>query len=103
MYAEFTNRVLEIIKQIPSGKVSTYGFIARMAGDPRGARQVVRILHALSNKEKLPWHRVVNSKGYIASPTIPDKEEQASLLRKEGIAVNSGFRIDMQKYLWKNG
>ncbi len=100
MYTEFTKRVLEIIKQIPSGKVSTYGLIARVAGDPRGARQVVRVLHSLSEKEKLPWHRVINSKGVIASPTPEDVEEQAGLLRSEGIIVNPNFHVDLKKYLW---
>ncbi|OLS12394.1 MAG: methylated DNA-protein cysteine methyltransferase [Promethearchaeota archaeon CR_4] len=103
MYTEFTNRVLEIIKMIPRGQISTYGVIAGMAGDPRGARQVVRILHSLSDKEKLPWHRVINSRGYIASPTVQDKEEQAALLRKEGVEVSSDYRIEMRKYLWKQG
>ena len=44
----------------------TYGQIATLAGSPRGARQVVRVLHTLSEKYKLPWHRVINSKGEIS-------------------------------------
>lgn len=62
----FTIKVVKIIKSIPFGKVMTYGQIAFIAGNPFGARQVSRILHTLSLKEKLPWHRVINSKGMIS-------------------------------------
>ncbi len=102
MYAEFTKRVLEIIKQIPPGKVTTYGLIAWAAGDPHGARQVARVLHSLSEKEKLPWHRVINSKGQIASPTPSDKEEQTGLLRAENVEVTEDYHINLAKYLWKH-
>jgi methylated-DNA-protein-cysteine methyltransferase related protein len=61
----FTERAVEIIKNIPEGKVMTYGQIAKLAGSSRGARQVVRILHSMSRKFNLPWHRVINSKGEI--------------------------------------
>ncbi|MFC0471513.1 MGMT family protein [Halalkalibacter kiskunsagensis] len=55
-------KVLDIIKHIPVGKVMTYGQIAKFAGSPRAARQVVRILHSMIRKYNLPWHRVVNKK-----------------------------------------
>lgn len=93
----FTENVIQIIKQIPSGKVMTYGQIARLAGSPRGARQVVRILHSLSKKYNLPWFRVVNAKGEIA---IRDEEAhvaQSIFLEDEGIEVVDGT-IDLVKY-----
>ncbi|WP_077617189.1 MGMT family protein [Bacillus sinesaloumensis] len=93
----FTENVIQIIKQIPSGKVMTYGQIARLAGSPRGARQVVRILHSLSKKYNLPWFRVVNAKGEIA---IRDEEahvSQSIFLEDEGIEVVDGT-IDLVKY-----
>ncbi len=102
MYAEFTTRALDLIKRIPPGKVCSYGFIARAAGDPRGARQVVRILHSLSAKEKLPWHRVINSKGQIAAPTQSDIEEQAGLLKAENIPVSQDYKVDLGKYFWRD-
>lgn len=61
----FTEEVIRIIKHIPRGKVMTYGQIAGEAGSPRGARQVVRILHSMSEKYELPWHRVMNAKGEL--------------------------------------
>ena len=63
---KFTEEVLDIIKMIPKGKVMTYGQIAAYAGNPRGARQVSRILHSMSSSHELPWHRVINSKGGIS-------------------------------------
>jgi methylated-DNA-protein-cysteine methyltransferase related protein len=93
----FTESVIRIIKQIPSGKVMTYGQIAKLAGSPRGARQVVRILHSMSKKYSLPWFRVINSKGEIA---IADEETHAAqviFLKDEGIEVVNGI-IDLKKY-----
>lgn len=73
----FTERVLEVIRSIPEGKVMTYGQIARQAGSPRAARQVVRILHAMSKKFRLPWHRVLNVRGEI----VIQDDEGAQLQR----------------------
>jgi len=94
----FTEKTIKIIKSIPAGKIMTYGQIAAEAGSPRGARQVVRILHSMSEKHQLPWHRVVNAKGEIA---IKDEEThflQITLLRKEGIAVDENHRINVEQY-----
>ena len=62
----YSERIKELIKRIPYGKVATYGQIASLAGNRRGARQVVRILHTCSQKENLPWHRVINARGSIS-------------------------------------
>ncbi|WP_411053920.1 MGMT family protein, partial [Tritonibacter sp. SIMBA_163] len=62
----FTKKVIEIMKNIPEGKVMSYGQVARTAGSPRAARQVARILHSMSQKHGIPWHRIVNAKGEIA-------------------------------------
>jgi methylated-DNA-protein-cysteine methyltransferase related protein len=83
-YSKQTIAILEEIKSIPYGKVDTYGNIAARSGYPNSARQVSRILHALSSKEKLPWHRVVGQKGRIALKGQA-KEEQILLLRSEGV------------------
>lgn len=68
----FTERVIRIIQPIPSGHVMTYGQIARLAGNSWGARQVARILHSMSCKYRLPWHRVINSRGEIAGEIMND-------------------------------
>jgi methylated-DNA-protein-cysteine methyltransferase related protein len=95
---EFTERVVAIIRQIPRGKVLTYGLIAEMAGSRRSARQVARILHSLSGKEKLPWHRVLNAQGAI-SLSGPGHDLQESLLQSEGIRFRDG-KVDLDKCLF---
>lgn len=102
MYTEFTRRVIEAIKAIPPGKVLTYGAVAALAGSPRGARQVVRILHALSGKEHLPWHRVISSNGKISLATQEARDEQATMLRADGVAVSDDYRVMLEDYLWNN-
>lgn len=95
----FTSRVIELIKQIPPGKISTYGAIARIAGNPRAARQVACVIHSCSRKYALPWHRVVNSRGRISL-----KEEgllrQRELLKQEGVVVK-GDKIELSHFLWQ--
>ena len=100
MTQPFTENVLDLIKKIPKGKIATYGQIAAHAGNPRGARQVSRILHSCSTKYKLPWHRVINSKGSISLPPGSGYEEQRELLEKEGIRFNEKNRIRLKDYLW---
>ncbi|WP_334075797.1 MULTISPECIES: MGMT family protein [Paenibacillus] len=94
----FTAQVIEIISAIPAGKVMTYGQVAGAAGSPRAARQVVRILHSMSGKHGLPWHRVVNAQGEIAI-----REEEGFVLQKmflegEGVEVTGEGRIDLAVY-----
>jgi len=99
--SDFTNTVIKIIKQIPVGKVSTYGKIANLAGNPRSARQVSWILHSSSKKYKLPWHRVINSKGIIAMKSVDGKNTQKELLEKEGIEFISEFKVNLKKFQWQ--
>jgi methylated-DNA-protein-cysteine methyltransferase-like protein len=96
---EFTRRVIEAIRAIPPGRVSTYGQIAACAGSPRAARQVVRILHAMSGKYDLPWHRVINSKGEIGLRDPYGRELQISSLEDEGVVVKPGGRIELEEYV----
>ncbi|MFX1568950.1 MAG: MGMT family protein [Promethearchaeota archaeon] len=93
--------IINIIKKIPEGKVLTYGFIAKLAGNPRAARQVSWILHSSSKKYNLPWHRVISSKGKLSLKLIEDCEYQKKLLEKEGIQFSDGFNLNLKKYLWK--
>ena len=73
----------------------TYGQIARLAGSPRAARQVVRILHSMSQKHQLPWHRVINSKGEIG---LRDDGKQKFLLECEGVEVSNAGCISLEKF-----
>lgn len=94
----FTARVIDIIQSIPEGKVMTYGQVAALAGSPRAARQVVRILHSMSEKYNLPWHRVVNKQGEIAMSDEWQHSLQQSLLESEGVDFGLSKRIDLTRY-----
>jgi methylated-DNA-protein-cysteine methyltransferase-like protein len=94
----FTAKAIEIIKRIPEGKVMTYGQIARLAGSPRGARQVVRILHSLSKKHKLPWHRVINAQGRIGVKDDESYMTQKLALLSEGVEWSEDDCIDLATY-----
>ncbi|MYL63211.1 DNA methyltransferase [Bacillus hwajinpoensis] len=95
---QFTENVVTIIKKIPPGKVMTYGQIAKCAGSPRGARQVVRILHTMSRKHELPWHRVINAKGEIGLKSEDGYIDQKMMLEGEGIVFHPNSKIDLTIY-----
>jgi methylated-DNA-protein-cysteine methyltransferase-like protein len=99
-YAPFTARAIHVIRSIPRGKVATYGQVAGVAGSPLAARQVVRVLHALSRRESLPWHRVISSTGAIALPRGAGFEVQKGLLESEGVKVTREGKIELKKHLW---
>ena len=97
---DFTKTVIHIIKHIPKGKVLTYGHIAKLAGNPRAARQVSWILHSSSKKFKLPWHRVISSNGAISIKSIDGKIFQKHLLQEEGVKISDRYKVDLDQSLW---
>jgi methylated-DNA-protein-cysteine methyltransferase-like protein len=97
----FYQRVKMIIKKIPRGKVATYGQIAALAGQPRGARQVAWVLHSASEKDRLPWHRVINRNGTISLPRVSGYELQRALLRREGVEFGLRDIIDLERFQWR--
>ncbi|XID91287.1 MGMT family protein [Paenibacillaceae bacterium WGS1546] len=99
----FTERVIAVIQSIPAGSVMTYGQIAACAGSPRGARQVVRILHSMSEKHGLPWHRVVNAQGEIAIREGEGRYTQQLVLEGEGVEFGLNGRIDLELYRYEPG
>ncbi|PKG21505.1 MGMT family protein [Niallia nealsonii] len=96
----FTLNVIKIIQSIPRGKVMTYGQIAKAAGSNRAARQVVRILHSMSEKYQLPWHRVVNASGKLTIPTEEGKVLQKQLLQNEGIVFEKDDQLSLKRYMY---
>ncbi|MGM0838109.1 MAG: MGMT family protein [Bacillota bacterium] len=94
----FTERAITIMKQIPAGKVMSYGQVAALAGSPRGARQIVRILHSMSRKYDIPWHRVINAMGEIGFKDEEQLIEQKRRLEMEQIVVDKNNSIDLAKY-----
>ncbi|MFF0826628.1 MGMT family protein [Brevibacillus sp. NPDC003359] len=95
---EFTQRALKIIAGIPAGQVMSYGQIAALAGSPRAARQIVRILHSMSKKHKLPWHRVINAQGKIGLQDLDSFTLQKMALESEGVVVSAAGEIELERY-----
>ncbi len=98
---DFTSEVIKLIKAIPRGKVATYGQIAYLTGLYPSVRRVVWILHSCSEKEGLPWHRVVNRKGEISLKPGAGYEKQKELLEREGVVFDDDGRIDLDRFLWE--
>lgn len=99
---EFTLEVIKTIQKIPKGKVATYGQIALLTGRPNAVRGVVWILHSCSKAYKLPWHRVLNSKGKIAfDKRASNYRKQKRLLEKEGVIFSDSEQISLPKFQWK--
>ena len=95
---DISRRIMEEILAVPKGKVCCYRDIALKAGLPNGARQVVRVLHSLSEKFELPWHRIIRYDGSIALEEGAGRELQISLLKAEGVKVSAEGKVDMQRY-----
>lgn len=97
----FKQKVINLIRLIPEGKVASYGQIALYAGLPRAAREVGGILK--ETKEDLPWWRVVNNAGRISieGNWDADKTLQKKLLSAEGVAIGDDFTFDIEKYRWR--
>ena len=90
-------RVYALVRQIPEGRVATYGQIARWLGWPRGARTVGWALRALQPGSGVPWHRVVNAQGRISQREV---EAQRECLEAEGILFDESGGIDLDLYGW---
>jgi methylated-DNA-protein-cysteine methyltransferase-like protein len=99
---DFSLKVIQTLQKIPRGRVATYGQIAALAGKPHAARGVSWILSSSSTAHRLPWHRVLNSKGEIAFPwTSRHFVKQKKYLEAEGVEVTEPNRVDLKKYQWK--
>jgi methylated-DNA-protein-cysteine methyltransferase-like protein len=101
MIDTFHQRAIQVIKKIPQGKVATYGQVASLAGKPRGARMVVRVLNSAWKKDKLPWHRVINREGKISLKKGQGFEIQLGLLKGEGVKFETDNTIDLEKFGWR--
>ncbi len=102
--SECTRLIEAALASIPCGRVSSYGRIALLAGFPRGARQVVRVLHSRSRISGLPWHRVLAQGPKRGSARIAllseGFEEQRQLLLAEGVEVSPGGIVDLERFGW---
>lgn len=94
-------KIYTVVKQIPKGKVATYGLVATLAGNPRWSRVVGYALHVNPEPLIIPCHRVVNREGRVAPAfAFGGEGVQRALLENEGIIFNKDGSIDLKKYCW---
>ncbi|KEC86026.1 MULTISPECIES: MGMT family protein [unclassified Acinetobacter] len=98
---ELVQMILNVIIQIPQGKVASYGQVAKYAGLPKHARLVGRVLGQLPEDHDIPWYRVVNSQGRISLKKLDEKGMciQTAKLLAEDVVVIDG-KINLKKYQW---
>ena len=104
--AAYYEQVWELVRQIPEGKVATYGGIAKMLPPPQGVEIEAYAAFgprwvggAMANcPDEVPWQRVINAKGEISQR--PGAQRQKELLLKEGVIFNEKGRIDLKKFGW---
>ena len=93
--------IYDVVKQIPYGKVATYGQVAELAGSKRWSRVVGYALHANPDPDNIPCFRVVNRFGEVSKAfAFGGENRQIELLEAEGVEFVEG-RVDMKKYQWK--
>lgn len=95
----YRERVYEIVRQIPAGRVMTYGQIAGILGEGYTARTVGYVMHGAD--DDVPWHRVINSQGKCSTGrlTIPMNLQQ-EVLESEGIEFSDSGKCDLRSLLW---
>lgn len=92
-------KIYEVVKNIPQGRVATYGQVALLAGNPRWARVVGYALHNNPDPATIPCHRVVNREGRVATAfAFGGGETQRQLLEKEGVIFEPDGHIDLEKF-----
>ena len=96
----YREKVYEIVRQIPAGRVMTYGQIAEILGEGYTARTIGYVMHA-ANSELVPWQRVINSQGACSTGKIllPYNIQQ-KILEEEGIEFSDKGRCKLEKYRW---
>lgn len=94
-------RIYEVVRRIPYGRVATYGQVALLAGNPRWARVVGYALHANPDPAGIPCYRVVNRLGEV-SPAFAfgGGNQQTALLQSEGVEFGPDGRIDLARFGW---
>ncbi len=98
----FQHRVLRIVRTVPSGRVTTYGVVATLAGSPRAARAVGQTLRTcVHDSDGVPWQRVINGQGRISCKGDTMRvTRQRDLLEAEGVVFDTDGRVDWDVVLW---
>ena len=97
--SKYRERVYEIVRRIPRGRVMTYGQIAELLGEGYTPRTVGFAMHDAD--DATPWHRVINAQGAISTGRIVlPHDKQQRLLETEGVRFDKTGRCDLQTFLW---
>ncbi|MGF1695979.1 MGMT family protein [Vibrio lamellibrachiae] len=97
---QFSVQIFAVIHQIPQGKVTSYGAIAKLAGYPGYARQVGKVLSNLPKDTRLPWYRVMNSQGQISLKGDSLQRQKIKLI-EDGVEVSAGGKVKLSVYQWQ--
>ena len=93
------DKIYEVVRRIPKGRVATYGQIALAAGNPRWARVVGYALHVNPDPESIPCYRVVNREGRVSPAFVFGGENiQVELLKNDGVTFIDDTHVDMEKF-----
>ena len=99
--SDFFKDVIEVVKLIPKGKVSTYGMIANYLGAKKSSRLVGWALNKVSKNSEIPAHRVVNRNGLLTGKNnFPTQNYMKDELEREGLNIKEDSIVDFNKYLW---
>jgi len=102
MEKDFFQRVYEVVKQIPYGKITTYGAIAKKIGAPKSARMVGYALNASAMQEDVPAHRVVNRKGLLTGKHhFQGTNLMQQLLENEGVKIKENTVQNFNNHFWE--
>ena len=101
MSNELAQMILAVVSQIPKGKVGSYGQIEKLAGLPKHARLVGRVLGQIDDRAVIPWYRVINSQGKMSTSHLTENGDhlQQTLLLSEGVVVLNG-RVNLKQFTW---
>jgi methylated-DNA-protein-cysteine methyltransferase-like protein len=97
---QYRERVYKIVRQIPRGRVMTYGQIAYILGEGYTPRTVGFVMHG-ADERKTPWHRVINSQGRCSTGRVVlPADKQQRMLEAEGIKFTAGGSCDLETFIW---
>jgi methylated-DNA-protein-cysteine methyltransferase-like protein len=100
----FYDRVYELVRQVPPGRVITYGHVALALGAPSAARAVGYSLYFLNGDRRVPWWRVINARGEISLKNRGASADlQRRLLEEEGVTFDASGKTDLQRFRWWPG
>jgi methylated-DNA-protein-cysteine methyltransferase related protein len=97
----FFEKVHRLVRQVPPGKVTSYGAIAHMLEHPHAARTVGWAMHSIPDGSGVPWWRVLNSKGCVSLAGEHGADLQRELLEAEGVAFDGRGHVDLERFGWE--